>query len=224
MRATVLLVALALAACSHSGGGGYTPPPPEVQSSVPLGSMDPNAWEIGPIINGENISVNMPLHPAPHPQGWVLNLPLPPGSAHYITMPTGGPLTGKKAVTLRFRVETEGGAKIVPRDLPELTGMLTLYFERAGLCWTSACETARWYSVNGRVRPLVAGEYVLRAGFDEPWTGVLTTISTDNPNAFAETLRFAGRIGFVLGGGNGVGHGVHATGPARIVVTGFTVE
>ena len=45
-----------------------------------------------------------------------------------------------------------------------------------------------------------------------------------NPSDFKSAIDNAGRIGFVLGGGDGLGHGVFATGPARIVVTGFTVE
>lgn len=34
----------------------------------------------------------------------------------------------------------------------------------------------------------------------------------------------AGRIGFVLGGGDGLGHGIYATGPARLVVKSFQIE
>ena len=41
---------------------------------------------------------------------------------------------------------------------------------------------------------------------------------------FAEAIANASRIGFVLGGGDGLGHGVYATGPLRIVVTGFEVR
>ena len=45
-----------------------------------------------------------------------------------------------------------------------------------------------------------------------------------NPAEFAAALANASRIGFVLGGGDGLGHGVYATGPLRLVVTGFEVR
>ena len=45
-----------------------------------------------------------------------------------------------------------------------------------------------------------------------------------NPAEFAAALDGASRIGFVLGGGDGLGHGVYATGPLRLVVTDFSVK
>jgi hypothetical protein len=56
------------------------------------------------------------------------------------------------------------------------------------------------------------------------WTAVQSSSARTNPAAFRAALAAADRIGFVLGGGDGFGHGVFATGPARLVVTSFRVE
>lgn len=215
MKYAALLLAALLAACASGGGGTYTPP-----TIVTANPMDYAAWQVGPVVNGVNYSSGATI--TPHAQGWQLTIPTPPGSAHYITMPTTS-LEGKNRLVMQFRIELEAGARIVPSDMPQLTGMLTPYFERAGLCWSTQCETMRWYSPI-RVRPLNAGEYVLEVPFVANWSAVLVSTRENSPTAYAQALANAGRIGFVLGGGNGVGHGVHATGPARIVITRFSVE
>jgi hypothetical protein len=53
---------------------------------------------------------------------------------------------------------------------------------------------------------------------------VQSSSARTNPAAFRAALAEADQVGFVLGGGDGYGHGVFATGPARIVVTDFRVE
>jgi len=62
------------------------------------------------------------------------------------------------------------------------------------------------------------------APFSGNWTAVERSSARTNPGAFAAALAEADQVGFVLGGGDGYGHGVFATGPARIVVTDFRVE
>ncbi len=56
------------------------------------------------------------------------------------------------------------------------------------------------------------------------WTAVGRSSARSNPFAFRDALAEADQVGFVLGGGDGYGHGVFATGPARLVVTDFRVE
>jgi hypothetical protein len=51
-----------------------------------------------------------------------------------------------------------------------------------------------------------------------------TSTARSAPAAFREAVAEADQVGFVLGGGDGYGHGVHATGRARLVVTSFRVE
>ena len=58
-----------------------------------------------------------------------------------------------------------------------------------------------------------------------PLSGAVMTSSADsNPDAFRDALANADQVGFVLGGGDGYGHGVFATGQARLVVTDFRIE
>lgn len=221
MRAALLVVAaLTLAGCaSHE----KSPPPLPVGTVV--NAADPNVWEIGPIIDGNVVSVGMPLHPTATADGWALDIPIVgTGSAHYITM-ASAPLAGKTKITMTFRVE---GANIVPKDEPQASGMLTLYFEQAGLCWTIQCESMRWYATfpGGNVVGLKPGAYTLTAPLEAEWTAVMTSKRSTNPFGFLQATAQTGRVGFVLGGGSiAVGHGVSASGPGgRIVVTSYKVE
>ena len=76
------------------------------------GNLDPEAWVIGPVIRGRNYSEGMPLHPSPGPEGgWHIDLPRAPGSVHYVTFRHGS-LAGKRRIVMRYRVETEPGARI----------------------------------------------------------------------------------------------------------------
>jgi hypothetical protein len=217
-----------LSAC---GGGGDAAG--SLESANPgLGSarqdaMDPAHWELGPLIQG------MPLHPFLHvdgqSSGWAIDLPNPTreaGSVHYVTTETGS-LVGKTKISMRFRVEADAGVKIVPRNFPASPSILTLYFQREGDDWSArgAYETYRWYATFASHMPIQpGGEYTVEARFDQNWTAVLTSSRSNNPSGFQAALADAGRIGFVLGGGDGYGHGVYATGRARLVVTSFRVE
>lgn len=217
------IAALLLTGCSALGLDDEDDPPQPPAVGVYLNPMDPTNWYIGPIVNGENYSVNMPLHPSPHPDGWVLSLPLAGGSAHYVTMAVGS-LTGQNRIVMQYRVEVDPGVSIVSRSDPSAASALTLYFERKGVRWTSTYEDWRWYASFATQRPIMPGQHQMQARFDENWTAALTSTRETNPVGFAAALENAGRVGFVLGGGDGLGHGVYATGPARIVVTEFKVE
>ena len=59
---------------------------------------------------------------------------------------------------------------------------------------------------------------------DGKWTAVETSSAQANPAAFRAALAEADQVGFVLGGGDGYGHGVFATGPARLTILSFKVE
>jgi hypothetical protein len=56
------------------------------------------------------------------------------------------------------------------------------------------------------------------------WTAVQSSTARTNPAGFTAAIAEADQVGFVLGGGDGYGHGVHATGRARLIVTEFRVE
>ena len=207
-------------------GGGQTSAAPE--DPVPANIMDPAAWEIGPNMNGDNPSLNMPLHPWPHAEGWYIDIPQPSaeaGHVHYLTVPTGS-LAGKKKITLRCRLQMADGVKLCPVHSPDSPALLTLYFQRNGDDWSAqgAMEAYRWYASFVTVFLGAVGEYVLEASFVQNWTAILKSSVASNPDGFTGAMADAGRIGFVLGGGDGLGHGVFATGPARLVVTDFRVE
>lgn len=157
--------------------------------------------------------------------GQVVEIPREGESVNYATMATG-PLTGKKRIFMRYRVECDPGVKILPKGFPSLTSMITLHFQRAGdnLTGQGQFEAYRWYATFSSKRPIVPGVYEMEAPLDGNWTAVLTSSRQSNPAGFKAAVDNADRVGFVLGGGDGVGHGVYATGKARIVVIDFRVE
>jgi hypothetical protein len=184
------------------------------------------AWSIGPVINGRNYSRRMPAQPSPYPGGgWYLDLPRAPGSVHYLTFRHGS-LAGKKRIVLRYRVEAAPGVRIVPRTAPNLPSILTAYIQRGGDDWSGVgpYETYRWYATFASHSPITTGEHQMAVPLNGNWTAVQSSSARTNPAAFRAALGAADRIGFVLGGGDGFGHGVFATGPARLVVTSFRVE
>ena len=205
-----------LAACGGNEGsdGGYA-----------VDGNDPNSWEIGPFINGENYSKGMPVQPAKASDGiFTLELTTPEQQPHYVTMPSE-PLAGRSKIIMTYKVELAEGAKIVPVKNPLAPSIISLYFQRKGDSWTAKDEAFRWYAAFANHKPINAGEYTLEAQLDGNWTSVLSSSRTNNPDAFREALENTGRVGFVLGGGDGLGHGVYAEGgAARIVVTSFRVE
>jgi hypothetical protein len=183
-------------------------------------------WTIGPIIRGRNYSPGMPLHPIPRAGGgWHIDLPRAPGSLHYVTFPHGT-LAGKSRIVMRYRIEAAPGARIVPATGPGMPSIITLYFQRAGDNWSGRgrFETYRWYATFASHSPIVPGDHVIVAPLNGAWTAVETSTARSNPAAFRSAVTAADQVGFVLGGGDGYGHGVFATGRARLIVTDFRVE
>jgi hypothetical protein len=217
VRAAVALSLISLGACGNGA---------EANASATVGTPNAAQWEIGPVIRGRNYSQGMPLHPTPHRGGgWQIDLPRAPGSVHYITFPHG-PLTGKRRIVLRYRIEAAPGVRIVPPSDPQGNSIITLYFQRAGDNWSGrrSFEAYRWYATFASHQPVVAGEHEMIAPLDGNWTAVEASSARNNPRAFREAIANADRVGFVLGGGDGYGHGVYATGRARLIVTDFRIE
>jgi hypothetical protein len=212
-----MLSALALASVQASQAGAQPHPAPS--------AMNPNAWVIGPIIGGHSYSRGMPLHPSPGPgRAWHIELPRAPGSVHAITFPHGS-LTGKRRIVMQYRIEAAPGVRIVPRTAPAGVGLITPYFQRSGDNWSASgrFEAYRWYATFA-TREMTAGEHQIVVPLNGNWTAVLRSSAQSNPAGFADALANADQVGFVLGGGEGYGKGVFATGPARLVVTDFRVE
>lgn len=185
-----------------------------------------SAWTIGPITTRGNSSRGMPLHPASGPgAAWHLDLPGPGGSVNYVTFRHGS-LAGKSRIVMRYRVEAAPGVRILPRTAPALPSIITLYFQRRGDNWTGRgpFEAFRWYATFASQSPISPGIHQIVAPLSGNWTAVARSSAQTNPVAFRQALADADQVGFVLGGGDGYGHGVFATGPARLVVTDFRVE
>jgi hypothetical protein len=196
------------------------------EASAASSHSDPGAWTIGPIIKGRNYSQGMPLHPSPTRRGgWQIDIPRAPGSVHYVTFRHGS-LAGKRRIVMRYRIEADPGVRIVPSTVPSSPSMITLYFQRGGDNWSARgrFETYRWYASFATQSPITPGEHVLVAPLNGNWTAVQNSTARTSPAAFRDALAGADQVGFVLGGGDGLGHGVSATGRARLIVTEFRVE
>lgn len=214
LRTVFLLPLPLLAAC-----GDVAP----ASAAVPASA---SAWTIGPIVRGRNYSQGVPLHPTPRRGGgWHIDLPRAPGSVHYVTF-RHGPLLGKSRIVLRYRVEADPGVRLLAASDGKSGSMITLYFQRAGDNWSGRgrFETYRWYATFATQAPIQPGSHVMVAPLDGRWTAVETSSSLTNPAAFRAALAGADQVGFVLGGGDGYGHGIFATGRARLIVTDFRVE
>ena len=195
-------------------------------ASAAAATLDPGAWTIGPVIRGQSHSRLMPLHPSSGPgRGFQIALPQAPGSLHYVTFRHGS-LAGKSRIVMRYRIEAAPGVQIVPRTAPRLPSQITLYFQRSGDNWSGRgpFEAYRWYATFSTQSPVTPGSHELVAPLNGNWTAVGSSSARLNPAAFRAALAEADQVGFVLGGGDGYGHGVFATGPARLVVTKFTIE
>ena len=191
----------------------------------PASHMDANRWLIGPIIDGVDYSRGTPLHPSAGPgHSWHIDLPQPPGSIHYVTFRHGS-LAGKRRIVMRYRLEAAPGVRVEARTAPGTPGIITPYFQQAGDDWSGEgiFEAYRWYATFA-TQTITPGEHEMVAPLSGKWTAVETSSAATNPGGFAAAVANADQVGFVLGGGDGYGHGVYATGPARLVVLDFRIE
>jgi hypothetical protein len=220
MLLRIVLLAISLALTLPSGRAGLASAQPALRG------VGPSGWTIGPIIRGRSYSRGMPLRPTPGREGtFHIDLPQAPGSVNYVTFPHGS-LAGKSRIVMRYRILAAPGVRIVPRSAPNSPSMLTLYLQRGGDDWSGRgpFEAYRWYATFATQSPVTPGEHQVVAPLNGNWTAVQSSSARTNPAAFRAALAEADQVGFVLGGGDGVGHGVHATGPARLIVTDFRVE
>ncbi len=216
----------------------------------PGGTLDQSAWYIGPDLpKWGNQSPGMPTHPAPAEGGWYFDVPVgvdqPLERTPRKTIPKvdyvgfcHGPLTGKKEIRLRWRLDLDPGAEVL--SVPEIQQFgrypahMTICLQRKGDNWSGGgrYETYRWYAVEHDVR-LEAGEHELTVPLDSGWTAV--SVSSDgsapfagnpglkpNPTGFKQAVSDTCCL-YVVFGGNEVGrsHGMRATGKARFTMLQF---
>lgn len=163
----------------------------------------PDGWVIGPIINGKNYSKGLPLRPEPTAGGWRLVVP-ERGEPHYITR--NGTVRGR--IAIRYRVT--GTFRAVEGGNPSLS----LHFQCKGDNWSAKGEheSRRWYSL--AEFPLVEGEHTATAELvPEQWVSVM---GQSGPAEFAAALTSIARVGVVMGGPNGRGHGVRGPGTVEV--------
>lgn len=229
MRALIIAAMAALAACSSNGGKPRPAPAP----SPPA---DKSGWQIGPIIDGRNYSLNPPPLQAASGAIWAIAFPQA-GSVHYVTFQHGS-LRGKSRISMRYRIDPAPGAIIAQRNSsPPAPSSIRLYIQRRGDDWGSSKEAWRWWC-RARDGNLGPGEHQLECSLQEQWTSALSSRSQPEeswgkpnyaPEAFAAALADAGRIGFTFSGRSadgqlGAGHGAFATGPLRFTLLDFRVE
>ncbi len=187
------------------------------------------AWEIGPVIKGRNYSVGMPPSPTPERGGgWSFDFPYPSvddGHVHYLTFRHGS-LAGKSRIVMRYRVDSPRGTRFFARDAaPGTPASLTVYFQRARDTWTAKGPYAnfRWYALFATT-PITTGTHQLTIDLNDPrWFAVMGGTSAERPEAFSNAKYNADRVGFVMGGGGGLGHGVYTSGPARFTLLSYQV-
>lgn len=167
MRA--LLPLLLLASCDDS------PPKP------------PQGWQIGPVINGKNYSVNCP-------KAFTGSFQIGPCEPHYVTKP-GSKVPASLTFTLDGGVE---GLKCDPATI-------SLYFETRDNDWYSD-NGGRWWT--GTI-PLTPGTHTITAG---TWRSTLGMTSETHPTEFARAKANIGKTGFTFGDCTGLGHGVKGSG------------
>jgi hypothetical protein len=231
----LITASLPLGSCKMTGGGAQpvttpadpgTPTPAPAPAPTPAPApipapMSASDWEIGPIIGGKDYSRNFQVTPAQDADGgWHIGIPQSDG-VHYVTRHFGS--AGKTMITIHYRVEMADGVKIVPSTEPDGPSMgPVFYFQRKGDNWNS--DGWRWWATFDVPHPIVAGKFELSVPLDGAWTSVETETAANSPGDFYQAKQYAERVGFTLGGGTGYGHGVYATGQARIAVTDFRVE
>jgi hypothetical protein len=196
-------------------------PTPAVTAGVEL-ATDAGGWEIGPIIDGRNYSDGMPLRPYREGDHWYFDFPLSPGSVHYLTYRFGS-LNGRSRIVMKYRIEMDDTTLLVPPCCPNFISVgPTPYIQRKSDDWNT--DGYRWWASYASPMPITPGEHELTVQLDGPWTSVFTKTAATDPSSFAKAKENADRIGFTFGGGDGLGHGLFATAPARFVLESFRVE
>jgi hypothetical protein len=192
MRSVILAAAaLTLAAC----GGGDNDKPRSTPRPIPSDTL----WHVGapqavPIVGNQ------------------IPIPQAGGSVNYVTRTLS--LTGKSQLHLTFRIDADPGTTIVPTSTGSGPAIITLHFQRCGDNWSAQgkYETYRWYATGFSIMPLEPGEFTISAPLNTGWTAIMTSSIESNPAAFEAAKNDTCRVGFVLGGGTGYGHGIMAVG------------
>jgi hypothetical protein len=191
-------------------------------ASGPHGPMIAESWEIGPVINGKNYSLNMPLRPTQdRDSSWYLEFG-PESGPHYVTFQHGS-LVGKSVIRARFKIEGSPATRIWGKACPDQPSSLTLFFMRTDPDWRG--DGGRWWATFATFRPLEVGtEFEVVAPLDANWTSVMTMTRETGQREFEDAMANADRVGFTFGDCESFGHGARAVATVRFRVLEFRVE
>lgn len=187
-------------------------------------------WQIGPIAQGRNYSVNMPRYARPYGNGgFTFDFPYATrrnGHVHYLTKPVRS-LEGARGITVRYSIDAAPGTRFVPQAAQDKAATVSLYFQRAGDNWsgTGRYNSYRWFAPHASVKTLAPGQFEMNVSLDDGgWVGVQGGVTSSQiPGAFDAAKANAARVGMVFGSQFLRGHGVYATAPARITVSEFRI-
>jgi hypothetical protein len=188
-------------------------------------NIEGKGWSAGPKLRGterRDYSDGVTLDPNALPSFIVPQLPQ---SVHAITKDCGS-LSGKTQIRMVYRVDMAPGASLDALSVHGAPTMICLHFQRKGDDWSTngKYETYRWYAGFAMTFPITAGEHELVAPFSGNWGATQTSMRETNPTAFQAALENACRVGFTLGGGDGIAHGIYAIGGVvRITVLSFEI-
>lgn len=194
--------------------------------SAVAGLPAPEAWEIGPVVNGRNFSVGMPARPNAGERGGVsFEFPRRGGEIDALTTNIG-PLSGAQEITIVYRIDASRNTAFVPAETPGDVATVSIYFQQGGDTWTARGRYAsyRWYVPGRAVTPLAPGRHAVTVKLDEPWTNVNGKTSTQDPAGFAQALERTASLGLAFGTSSARSHGVYATGPARFTLLALTIR
>ena len=171
------------------------------------GPIPASGWRIGPVVNGENQSRNMPAEPTMQGAGWFLDFPAN-GSVNYVQRFNGPPLG--TSLTLRYRFE---GGPVYGAEQPSEPATISLMLQRKGDDWIR--PGYRWWS---QMIPLVPGEHEVTVPLTvEHWGDML---DVPDARAFAASLRDLDNIGVTFGSAAAPTHGAFGSGRFTLLSLG----
>lgn len=166
---------------------------------------EPKGWSAGPIGKDGNHSKNVEA------VGNGFTFPVGVDGIHYFTK-ARGPITGD-SISVNCEIVAAPDVRFVGVE-DGAPGTMSVYI--AGPDWRA--PHGRWYCPVEYRTPITAGNHAITVPLDGLWMGATDDNSATAPAQFLECLANPGRIGVVFGGNEGRGHGVYATGPARLTI------
>lgn len=185
---------------------------------------DPMSWKdytLGPIVDGVNRSIGVSRTLTLNPDGTAsFEFPVGDGTANSGQVHSleyhNGPLTGKKLIRFKFRIDLPDGGAILPQTAAApAPAMITAFFQEANDDYLAdgAYEAYRWYHKPSYLCPVTAGVHEIVAPLDAGWTAILTSTEASNPAGFKAAIDKCWAVGLVFGGGDGMAHGARANMP-----------